>query len=81
MPMLPILLVPQLSGPGYFPNALSQPHKRVAKLFDRIHLENQFPHARILNLDLDLNTGASTGEREKLSFKMEIVTLVKPNPS
>ena len=41
--------------------------------------ENQFPHIRVLNLDLDLDTVSP--EPEMLSFKMDIVTLVKPNPS
>jgi hypothetical protein len=40
--------------------------------------ENQFPHMRVLNLDLDLDTAAP--EPEKLAFKMEIVTLVKSSP-
>ena len=40
--------------------------------------ENKFPHARIVNLDLELNTGSPTGEREKLGFRMEIITLIKP---
>ena len=43
--------------------------------------ENQFPHIRILNLTLDVNAGATFEEPEMLSFRMEIVTLVKPNPS
>src|SRR5947199_8814499 len=42
-------------------------------------LENQFPHIRVLNLDLDLDTVST--QPEMLSFKMDIVTLVKPNPS
>jgi len=41
--------------------------------------ENQFPHIRVLNLDLDLDTVST--QPEMLSFKMDIVTLVKPNPS
>jgi len=40
--------------------------------------ENQFPHIRVLNLDLDLDTVSP--EPEMLAFKMEIVTLVKSNP-
>jgi len=40
--------------------------------------ENQFPHIRVLNLDLDLDTASP--EPEMLAFKMEIVTLVKSNP-
>ncbi len=44
-------------------------------------LENQFPHIRILNLTLDANAPSASGESEILSFKMDIVTLAKPNPS
>jgi hypothetical protein len=43
--------------------------------------ENQFPHTRLVNLTLDANAPSQTGEAESLSFKMEIVTLVKPNAS
>jgi len=41
--------------------------------------ENEFPHIRLLNLDVSLNP--ASGETEKLVFKVDIVTLVKPNPS
>jgi len=41
--------------------------------------ENQFPHIRLMNLNLDLDGGST--EPEMLSFKMEIITLVKPNAS
>jgi Tfp pilus assembly protein PilO len=41
--------------------------------------ENQFPHIRLMNLNLDLD--GSAAEPETLSFRMEIVTLVKPNAS
>ena len=44
-------------------------------------LENQFPHFRVLNLSLDLNVGPASEDRETLSFKMDLVTLVKSNPS
>ena len=44
-------------------------------------LENQFPHVRLLNLSLDANAPASSAQPESLSFKMDIVTLAKPNPS
>jgi Tfp pilus assembly protein PilO len=43
-------------------------------------LENQYPSARILNLDLAPAPVQSSGEREKLSFRMDIVSLVKPEP-
>jgi Tfp pilus assembly protein PilO len=42
--------------------------------------ENEFPHVRLLNLGIEL-VPTSSGERELLTFKMEIVTLVKSNPS
>ena len=41
--------------------------------------ENKFPHMRIANLSLDLDGAAS--EPETLSFRMDIIALVKPNPS
>jgi Tfp pilus assembly protein PilO len=44
-------------------------------------LENQFPHVRILNLTLDANAPSSSADPELLSFRMDIVTLVKPNQS
>jgi len=44
-------------------------------------MENQFPHFRLLNLTLDVNASSQTVEPETLSFKMDIVTLVKLNPS
>jgi hypothetical protein len=41
--------------------------------------ENQFPYMRISNLTLEPGTSlASNGDKEKLSFRMEIITLVKP---
>jgi Tfp pilus assembly protein PilO len=43
--------------------------------------ENQFPHVRLVNLSLDANAPAPGVEPETLSFKMDIVTLVKVNPS
>ena len=43
--------------------------------------ENQFPHIRVCNLTLDPVSGLVGGEKEKLDFTMEIVTLVRPNPS
>jgi hypothetical protein len=43
-------------------------------------LENHFPYARVENLSLNpgAGTGATVEEREKLSFRMDIVMLVKP---
>ena len=43
--------------------------------------ENQFQFARIINLDVTPNTGQAASEPEKLTFKMDIVFLVKPNQS
>jgi hypothetical protein len=43
--------------------------------------ENQFPHARVLNLSLDLNPNPAAEDQETLSFKMEIVFLVKSSLS
>ena len=43
--------------------------------------ENQFPFMRVANLTLDLDASQATADREKISFKMDIITLVKPgNP-
>ena len=42
--------------------------------------ENQFPHVRLLNLSLDANAPSLNAEPETLSFKMDIVTLVKAQP-
>ncbi|MGD0260997.1 MAG: hypothetical protein ABSD29_14375 [Verrucomicrobiota bacterium] len=44
-------------------------------------LENQFPHIRVLNLSLELNQGPAAEDQETISFKLDIVTLVKTNPS
>ncbi len=40
--------------------------------------ENAFPYMRISNLTLDLNSSPTTGDYEKLAFKMEITSLIKP---
>ncbi|MGO8836587.1 MAG: hypothetical protein ACLQAH_05095 [Limisphaerales bacterium] len=42
--------------------------------------ENNFPHARMVNLIIEPMPTADSSS-EKLSFKMDIVALVKPNPS
>jgi hypothetical protein len=41
--------------------------------------ENQFPHMRIVNLSLNPISNLIATEKEKLAFKMDIVTLVRPN--
>ncbi len=38
--------------------------------------ENNFPHMRMINLIIEPSQGGGT---EKLSFRMEVITLVKPN--
>jgi hypothetical protein len=40
--------------------------------------ENAFPYMRISNLTLDLNSSPTPGDYEKLAFKMEITSLIKP---
>lgn len=41
--------------------------------------ENTFPLMRVMNLNLDLNPTPTAADREKLAFKLDIVTLVKPS--
>jgi len=46
--------------------------------------ENSFPYIRVQNLELEPASGSSatsTGDPEKLAFKMEVVTLVNPTTS
>lgn len=40
--------------------------------------ENTFPLMRIVNLNLELGPTPTPSERDKLTFRMDIVTLVKP---
>jgi hypothetical protein len=44
-------------------------------------LENRFPHFRLVNLTLDANAPSLSVLPETLSFKVDIVALVKANPS
>jgi Tfp pilus assembly protein PilO len=44
-------------------------------------LENQFPHIRVANLSLELNTSPTPEDRETVTFKLDLLTLVKTNPS
>ena len=44
-------------------------------------MENRFPHIRVLNLSLDSNLNATSADPESLSFRMDIVALVKPSAS
>jgi len=39
--------------------------------------ENRFPSSRVLNLDLSPASSQNAEEKEKLSFRMDIVSLVK----
>ncbi len=39
--------------------------------------ENEYPSARIVNLDLSPGSAASVADKEKLAFKLDIVSLVK----
>ena len=43
--------------------------------------ENTYPLMRVVNLDLDQDSGETSKPREKLAFKMDVVALVKLNPS
>jgi hypothetical protein len=43
--------------------------------------ENHFPYARLQNLSVEPSGGATPDEKEKLSFHMEIVVLLKPSNS
>jgi hypothetical protein len=45
-----------------------------------VDFENSFPHSRMVHLVLEPISGLD-GHDEKLIFKMEIITLVNPNPS
>jgi Tfp pilus assembly protein PilO len=42
--------------------------------------ENSFPHSRMVHLVVEPASGLDSNG-EKLSFRMEIITLLKPNPS
>lgn len=41
--------------------------------------ENQFPYVRVLNLTLEPSPGLMATDHEKLSFKIDLAFLVKPN--
>ena len=58
-----------ISGTGYYHDL----GKFVADF------ENNFPHARLINLVVEPIGSLESGE--KLSFKMEVIALVKSNPS
>ena len=44
-------------------------------------LENEFPHIRLINLGIEPVPATGSADPEVLTFKMEIITLVKSNPS
>lgn len=44
-------------------------------------LENRFPHLRVVNLSLDSNLNPTAIDGEMVSFKLDLITLVKANPS
>jgi Tfp pilus assembly protein PilO len=44
-------------------------------------LENKFPHMRVVNLTLELNQSPAAEDQETVSFTLDVVTLVKSNPS
>lgn len=58
----------QLGGTAHF-------HDLGAFLAD---FENSFPLMRVVNLSIELNNSPAPGEREKVAFKLDLVTLVKP---
>jgi len=41
--------------------------------------ENRFPNIRVQNLNLEPGAALLPGENEKLSFRMDVITLVKPS--
>lgn len=43
-------------------------------------MENQFPYVRLVNMNLEPSGGASS-EPERLTFKLDVVALVKPSNS
>jgi len=43
--------------------------------------ENQFPYIRLLNLTMEPAGNQTLGDAEKLNFKVDVVTLIKPNAS
>lgn len=59
-----------LSGTAYY-------HDLGAFVAD---FENRFPHIRILNLDVERSPGSTIKDQEKLTFRMDVAALVRPNP-
>ena len=42
--------------------------------------ENEFPSARILNLELSPASATSAADKERLAFKLDIISLIKSSP-
>jgi len=57
----------QLGGSAYY-------HELSQFIAD---FENAYPLIRVVNLTVDLNRSPTSGEREKLAFRMDLVALVK----
>lgn len=81
-----------LSGPMEMTLLPNFPYKQVsitvmgtAHFHDLGHfisdMENTFPHMRLLNVGIEMMPPSGAGDPEMLSFKMEIITLVKSNAS
>src|SRR5437016_4984189 len=85
--------IPQISAPGETKDFLGKfPYKQAAfsvggtAYFHDLgkfisDFENHFPYFRVMNLDLTPATGAAESDKEKLTFNLQIVTLVKPSAS
>ena len=58
----------QVGGTAYF-------HDLARFIAD---FENTFPLMRVANLTIEQGQGSAPADREKLAFKMELITLVKP---
>ncbi len=82
----------QIDGPKDMPMLPRFPYKQAtltisgtAYYFDLgkfiADFENQFPYARLSNLTIEPVQAASVSDREKLAFKVDIATLVKPTTS
>ena len=82
----------QIDGPEAMPMLAGFPYKQAtltisgtALFYDfgtfLADLENQFPYLRVVNLTLEPSPGQVGNDREKLTFRMEIATLIKPAAS
>jgi Tfp pilus assembly protein PilO len=82
-PVGPVTDVPLIPNFPYKQATLSVAGSAYFHEFGRFlaDFENQHPHIRVLNLTLDGAPNVGSEDQEKLNFKMEISTLVKPNAS